>query len=290
MFTNATSVVIGGKEVQSIKITSNNAILYEKPSSQGSNVSSVSLTSDNQIISYYHTGSVILSATVLDNNSSPLANKTVEFFKGGTSIGTSTTDANGVATKSYSSTGVGDVSFNAECDNISSTPITVEDCIFFDATETSKKTGSSMIKGNVYDNLSLTNLPQHFVWSIDMKVSSLSSSEDRIFLTPTAHNGEQPPYGLWVQLASSSNGAGYGVRRNGGSYASGSKLSYSANTYVHFEIDRNGDTITGSANNSNLGTMTETWIDDYNSWWFSYSFWKRSNITGTWKNLKIKAL
>ena len=131
MFTNATSVVIGGKEVQSIKITSNNAVLYEKPSSQSQTVSSVSLATDKGAISYYHTESATLSATVLDTNNSPVESETVEFFKGGTSIGTSTTNANGVATKTYSSTGVGDVSFSAECDNVSSTAITIEDCHYY---------------------------------------------------------------------------------------------------------------------------------------------------------------
>ena len=213
----------------------------------------------------------------------------MEFFKGATSLGTASTDANGIATKTYSATGTGDVSFTAMTNNTTSTPITVEDCIFFDATETSKTTGSSMLKGDVYSNVSIPTLPNHFVWEMDMKTSSNSGSENRFFLTTTNFSGEQPPYALWTQIAGSGASKG-GSRNNSSTYNSSSSVTLSANTYGHFKVERNGDTVTFYVNGTNVGSLTETWIDNYSSWWFSYSFWKRPNITGTWKNLKIKAL
>lgn len=91
--------------------------------------SSVSLASDKSILSAYDSDTCTLSATVLDSSNNPVPSVTVEFFNGATSMGTSPTDSNGVATKSYSATGVGDVTFTAQVDSLTST-YTVEDCIY----------------------------------------------------------------------------------------------------------------------------------------------------------------
>lgn len=251
---------------------------------------SISLTADKSILSYYDSESATLSATVLDSSSNPLEGQTVEFFKGSTSLGTAQTNSSGVATKSYSSAGSGDVSFTAGVGSLFSETYAIEDCIFFDATETTKGTASSAVTGDVYNSLSIPTLPNHFVWEIDMKVSSTSGSEDRMFFTPTAMSGEQPPNALWVEFSSSSTGMVIGSRRSSNTYNTGSGKSYSANTYYHFKVERNGNTITGYVDDSNRGTLTESWIDNYSSWWFSYALWKRPNISLTWKNIKLKPL
>ena len=49
-------------------------------------VASVSLSADKSVLSYYHSESATLSATVLDSDSSPVESATVEFFKGSTSL------------------------------------------------------------------------------------------------------------------------------------------------------------------------------------------------------------
>ena len=119
---------INGKEVKSI--SKNNEIIYEL-SNGGSVVqptpSSVSLTIDKSILSYVDNETATLTATVLDSNDDPIENVTVTFYNDSTSMGTATTNASGVATKSYSSTGVGDVGFSAEVGSLTDT-ITVEDC------------------------------------------------------------------------------------------------------------------------------------------------------------------
>ncbi|MBE6508261.1 MAG: hypothetical protein E7Z77_02480 [Methanobrevibacter sp.] len=248
---------------------------------------SIVLTVDKSVLSYVHSDSAVLSATVKDQNNQVLEGVTVEFLKGSTSMGTATTNSSGVATKTYAAAGAGDITFKAKVSTFLSETY-VEDCIFFDATETSKSTGSSAVYGNVYNNLNIPSLPDNFVWEMDMKTSSNSGSENRFFLTATANSGEQPPYALWVQIASS--GASKGGSRRNGTYNSSGSVTVSANTYAHFKVERNGSTVTYYVNDTNVGSLTEDWIGNYSSWWFSYTFWKRPNITGTWKNLKIKPL
>ena len=280
------SLTIGGKEVQQIKRISDNVVLYEKQGGQDNYA--LSLTGDKSILSYVDNESCILTATVT-NNGIASAGKSVVFKKGNTVLNTVTTNSNGIAQYTYNSQAVGDITITAECMSLSET-YSIQDHVFYRTDEISKTTSTSMIKGELYSGLSLPSLPNKFVWECDLKVSSQSSSEDRVVLTPTNFSGEQNPYGIFIQLASSSNGASFGIRRNGGTYGNGQKISYSADTYVHFKIVRDGSTIHGYVDNTDLGTMTETWLDDYNTWWFSYSFWKRPRITGTIRNMKLKAL
>lgn len=94
-------------------------------------VGSISLAVDTNILSKHHSQSAVLSATVFDNNNSPVSNVPVEFFKDGVSIGTFNTDVNGVATKIYNSDGSGDVNFIAQIGNLSSSSCLIEDCTYY---------------------------------------------------------------------------------------------------------------------------------------------------------------
>ena len=129
-----------------------------------SSVSSVLLTGTSNILSNYHNETCTLSATVLDSNNQGVSGETVTFYNGSTSIGTGTTNSSGVATKTYSSTGVGDVSFTAECSNVTSSAYTVEDCLWFDAAVTGNTHSSD------YSNFG--SAPTLTVTSDGMKVSS----------------------------------------------------------------------------------------------------------------------
>ena len=112
-------------------------------------VTSVSLTSDKSVLSAYDSESATLSATVLDGSSNPMSGETVTFYNGSTSMGTATTNSSGVATKSYSATGVGDVTFKATCESIDSSTITVEDCIFYDPCTSNAKASAWTIPSGV---------------------------------------------------------------------------------------------------------------------------------------------
>jgi len=96
----------------------------------GGGTRTLTLTADKSILSYYDGDEAILSATLLEDGVA-VSGATVEFFNGSTSMGTAQTDSNGVATKTYTSTGAGDVSLKAEADNgtLVSETYTLEDCL-----------------------------------------------------------------------------------------------------------------------------------------------------------------
>ena len=66
VFTNATKVMINNKEVQSIKVTSNNGILYQT-TIQDSN-RRLTLTSNKNTLSYANHDTATLTATLTANN------------------------------------------------------------------------------------------------------------------------------------------------------------------------------------------------------------------------------
>ena len=85
----------------------------------------LTLSSDKSILSYADSETATLTATL---SGGTVSGQTIEFFNGNTSMGTATTDSNGVATKSYASAGVGDVSFTAEVGSLVSETYIIEDC------------------------------------------------------------------------------------------------------------------------------------------------------------------
>ena len=93
----------------------------------------ISLTSDNDILSYTDGDSATLTATVLEGGSG-VSGETVNFYKyvDGTNdvlLGSDVTDSNGEASYSYASTGVGDVGLYAKVRSLVSKTYTIEDCI-----------------------------------------------------------------------------------------------------------------------------------------------------------------
>ena len=130
---------------------------------------SISLTADKSILSYTDSQSATLSATVLDSNDDPVEGATVEFFNGGTSMGTASTNSSGVATKSYASTGAGDISFTAGIGSLVSETFVVRDTIKYIPSElTSSQT------------LSVPNPPTNFKCSF--KVSDVANSGKSSYL------------------------------------------------------------------------------------------------------------
>ena len=134
---------------------------------------SVSLTSDKSILSYADSESATLSATVLDNGSNPIEGVTVEFFKGSTSLGTADTNSSGVATKSYASSGVGDVSFTAEVGSLVSETYGLEDCWLYDNVSTDKSSNYTKTS-----SLSVTYDTDHYILSNSAQNQFLNIAED----------------------------------------------------------------------------------------------------------------
>ena len=89
---------------------------------------SVDLTGTKSILSYADSESCVLTATVLDSSDNPVEGATVELYKAGVLWDTLSTDSSGECTKTYTSAGIGDVSFEAKCNLLTKT-YEVEDCL-----------------------------------------------------------------------------------------------------------------------------------------------------------------
>ena len=82
---------------------------------------SLVLEADKSILSHYDNDNCTLTATLYDNNNTPMEGLSVVFKNGDIVLATITTNSNGVATYTYNSQGVGDVTITAECMNLQET-------------------------------------------------------------------------------------------------------------------------------------------------------------------------
>ena len=92
----------------------------------------IELTTDKSILSYADNETCTLTAQLL-KESVPfmVSGVTVEFFNGNISLGTALTNSNGIATKTYNSQGIGDLTVYASDGNIISGDILIEDCLYY---------------------------------------------------------------------------------------------------------------------------------------------------------------
>ena len=243
----------------------------------------VTLTADKSALSYYNTESATLSATVVDHENNPCSGETVEFFNGSTSMGTSTTNANGVATKSYSSAGVGDVIFTAKCGGVTSEPYTIEDCIYWNSSEisytSSYTSGDHSIK---VDSNFTTALPTNCEVSLDVKTnidgSRLQLSSNSKYSSSTSNYGfgsnRDSSYINPYYRSTSSNRIGSGISRD--------------NNYHSFKFLKTGTSLESYMDNVLQGTNTLSWLNNYNDYTWIWWVWKSGTIYA--KNIKIKPL
>ena len=96
---------------------------------------SITLTADKSILSYADTESAVLTATVLDSSSNPVEGVSVDLYKDNVLWDTLTTGSAGTVSKTYTSAGVGDVGFTAECGSLVTETYSIEDCIRYDSTD-----------------------------------------------------------------------------------------------------------------------------------------------------------
>ena len=93
---------------------------------------SIDLTGTKSILSYADSESTVLTATVLDSSDNPVEGVDVNLYNGATLWDTLTTDSSGEWSKTYSSAGVGDITFTAEVDGTLLTKtFVVEDCPYY---------------------------------------------------------------------------------------------------------------------------------------------------------------
>lgn len=164
IFDNAKSLTIDNKDVKMLKL--DGATVFRI-------IDGIELTSDKTVLSYYDSDSCTLSAQLVDCEGNPMleSGKTIEFFKDNVSIGTATTNSNGIATKTINSNNEGTITFKAEYNSFTSNNITIEDIYkYYDC-----KTND----GN---------------WNVPTRASVSFNSNDGAYILGTAKTVTQPAY------------------------------------------------------------------------------------------------
>ena len=205
-------------------------------------------------------------------------------------IGTATTDANGVATITYTATGTGDVTIQAESGNLSSETYKVQDIYFYRGQEYSLTKTSGNVLNQAFDpNVALT-LPSNCEISFEIySTGGVSNKEHRLFIQPNSLYvvGTQPSKGLWVQHQRYNVG-GFGDRDSTTGVINSNFFGFSTNEYHTVKFVRNGTTVTWYFDDAQEGSKTINFLDDYTDWNFYFHLW--NNGTMKIQNIQIKEL
>ena len=245
---------------------------------------SISVESDSGVLSAYDSDSAVLTATVLDDADNPLSGQTVTMkaYKGSTLLNTLTvTDVgDGTYTASYPSTGAGDITIVAECDNLSDT-CSIEDCELYDPTgfsiTTTTSTDTSYPTGYPYSKSDTGNFQCEFDYECPASM--------RLYLTKT-----------YIQQSGDNILYGVGVTRSGTKLQFTERTTSSSNTTCDtmpsgknsFKWTFEGTTVKLYMNGVLQTTKTISWWPNNYPYYFGWSIWTRGTATVT--NIKIKKL
>lgn len=206
---------------------------------------SIDLVATNSILSYADGDTTVLTATVLDSNDDPVENATVELYKAGTLWDTLTTDSSGECSKTYTSAGIGDVSFEAKCNLLTKT-YSIEDCI---KVGFNNWNGTFTTGTDTYDYIQITGT------GVGPNITLPSNWEMSYKLKNTRPNNYADGSGLWVIGTDTDNGVLIGhegtdrrirayLRSNGTNTVKGTENNaYAYQTWTDAVITYNNGTI-----------------------------------------------
>ena len=206
-------------------------------------------------------------------------------------IGTATTDANGVATITYTATGAGDVTIQAESGNLSSETHELHDIYFYRGQEYSLTKSSGSVLNQAFDSNVALTLPSKCEISFEIySTGGAFDTEHRLFIQPNSLYvvGTQPSKGLWVQNISPSGMNGQFGYRDTTTKFIGNDFGFSINEYHTVKFVRNGAIVTCYFDDNQKGSRTINFLDDYTDWNFYFHIW--NNGTMKIKNIQIKEL
>ena len=248
-------------------------------------VTSVGLSADKSILSYADSESATLSATVLDQSSTPMSGVTVEFFNGSTSMGTADTNSSGVATKTYASTGAGDLSFTASVGTISSETYEVQDCYLYDTTEHSRThTSSSAVTNEVISGFSWDNTDD---WIFTCELS-VSGQGQRIDIVPPS---ESLSHHLGFGKSTDNNYFRCYIGKTGsGEEWKSSNVNMANGTFYSVQVKKEGTDVEFQYQGNVVDTSaySTTWLSNYSTETFKFTQWRANSISI--RNIKIKPL
>ena len=247
-------------------------------------VSKILLTTDKQVLSHYDNESCTLTATLLDSNGNGVGGEEIVFKANGGLLGTVITGDNGVATVSYNSQGVGDVTITAECMNLVQT-YSLEDCIIANVNASYTGTSSSdTVYSLGYDEIAdLSSIDFEMEWTFRQTACGCDvclGASSEFSVTPIKSNYR-------VLLGNSGAGAiRYGYRTT--STNASTTGSIGINTDVSMRIVKNGTSFMYYVNDELLGTKTVNFWTNYHMFGVHTVQWNRG--TTTISDLKIKQI
>ena len=225
---------------------------------------SLVLQADKSILSHYDNDNCTLTATLYDNNNTPMEGLGVVFKNGDIVLATITTDSSGVAEYTYNSQGVGDVTITAEYMNLVQTFV-VEDCTYYDTVTYTSETTKNI------------SVPSNFKLEFDLYPKSRSTSSGGVshYVKLTRPSTTD----MWFGQGTSSGNHGIMVRPSTNYWCSSLTT---LNTDNHVVVTYDGSNVLYTCNGES------------NSVSYSNGFGVISGISstrnGNLKNLKIKPL
>ena len=290
-FTGGTSTVTGvtnssGVATATVSVSATSTITATYGSASDtctvtvSSSQTIALATNKNILSYYDSESATLTATLTGGT---ISNQTVTFYKGSTSLGTATTNDSGVATKTYSSTGAGDVSFTASANGNTSEAVTVEDCLFYGI------------------NTNAFTIPSNTTFSSDgakITATTNTSGEKEVFFNHNFSSSDDFEYEVEIAAIGVSQYCGllwntstyYGGHQNGQNkaYAHMNNDTEIAHTWAvgdKYKVVKQGSTTTAYINTTTIKSSSTSYSSNY-----KVGFFINRNRTQYYKNIKIKLL
>lgn len=252
---------------------------------------SLVLQADKSILSHYDNDNCTLTATLYDNNNTPMEGLSVVFKTGDIVLATVTTNGSGVAVYTYNSQGVGDVTITAECVFLLET-YELHDTYFYRGQEYSlTKSSGSVLNQALDSNVALT-LPSNCEISFEIySTGGAYDNEHRLFIQPNNLYvvGTQPSKGLWIQNTGPSGINGqFGYRDSTTKTIGDGFDGFSTNKYHTVKFVRNRTSVICYFDNDKKGSRTINFLDDYTDWNFYFHIW--NNGTMKIQNIQIKPL
>ena len=244
---------------------------------------SLVLQADKSILSDYDNDKCVLTATLYDNDNTPIEGLSVVFKNGDIVLATITTNSSGVAEYTYNSQGVGDVTITAECINLQET-YTLEDCNYY------SETGTTLIQNDSTDTSYPSDIPYHHEgtkkYMVEFDFTMKTSFRFYYTNTEVTSKGDQQDYG-------------YGFSRNvSGEFVISTRTTTTSNsTYTtglangeerRIKMVIDGTTVSFYDNGNLIRTQTNDWLTTNPPAYFSWATWGTGTVTV--KNIKIKPL
>ena len=245
-------------------------------------VASITLSASEPIIQTG--GTSVLTITALDENNHGVRNASIDLYNGSSKIDTVMTGSNGVATFNYTGTGIGDVVFYATDGTITSSNVTVEDCLIY-GIDTSK----FIIPSNTTftsDGSKITATTSTSGEKIVYFDHTFANADNWVFETEIAQMGTgQSMAAVW-----NDNSYYGGVDKNNTSkYYSymGSTVSQTLNPAVgdKFVVKRENGVTTVTAKGTQIDSKTTSHKSS-----FKIGYFINNGRTQYYKNIKVKLL